>query len=164
MEIRNVVNDVQNDYPKMEHLSKEHLKSTIPNKWLKVGLSSFVITMMMKNKVLASSLSSGIDDVMNVAGFMPVSVAGDMPVEVVGTQPQRTFLYVLCNDICSYIMIFSFVIFIVTGLNMLIRKFRAKKNNETKKTKKWIKVLFVISFILFIVSLLIGIFANNINY
>ena len=164
MEIRNVVNDVKNDYPKMEQLSKEHLKSTIPNKWLKVGLSSFVITMMMKNKVLASSLSSGIDDVMNVAGFMPVSVAGDMPVEVVGTQPQRTFLYVLCNDICSYIMIFSFVIFIVTGLNMLIRKFRAKKNNETKKTKKWIKVLFVISFILFIVSLLIGIFANNINY
>ena len=164
MEIRNVVNDVKNDYPKMEQLSKEHLKSTIPNKWLKVGLSSSVITMIMRNKVLASSLSSGIDDVMNVAGFMPVSVAGDMPVEVVGTQPQRTFLYVLCNDICSYIMIFSFVIFIVTGLNMLIRKFRAKKNNETKKTKKWIKVLFVISFILFIVSLLIGIFANNINY
>ena len=134
MEIRNVVNDVKNDYPKMEQLSKEHLKSTIPNKWLKVGLSSLVITMIMRNKVFASSLSSGIDDVMNVAGFMPVSVAGDMPVEVVGTQPQRTFLYVLCNDVCPYIIIFSFIIFIVTGLNLLIRKIKAKKNNETDKS------------------------------
>lgn len=155
MEIRNVVNDVKNDYPKMEQLSKEHLKSTIPHKWLKVGLSSFVITMIMKNNVLASSSSSSLDDKM--------IIAGDMPVEVVGAQPQKTFLYVLCNDICPYIMIFSFLIFIVTGLNMLIRKIATKKNNETKKTKKWIKVLFVISFILFIVSFLISIFANNIN-
>lgn len=55
MEIRNVVDEVKNEYPKMTQISKKKLKNRIPNKWVKMGLSSLGITMIMKNSVLAVS-------------------------------------------------------------------------------------------------------------
>ena len=64
MEIRNVVNEVKNEYPKMEQVSKKHLSNSIPRKWLKVGLSSLGIAMITKNNVLAVSISPDIIDIL----------------------------------------------------------------------------------------------------
>ena len=139
MEIRNVVNEVKNEYPKMNQITKKHLKDTIPNKWLKVGLSSLMIAMLMKNNVLATVDPSNIT----------IEVAGGAPVEKISTP-----LYVYVNQI-------SLVLFIITVLTILITIIKAKKQNQNPKVKKWIMVIFIISIILFILNFLVYIFWHN---
>lgn len=137
MEVKSVVNEVKNEYPKMEQITKKHLKNSIPNKWLKIGLSSLVITIIMKNNVFANASS----------GFI-ASIAGGAPV--------YTPTYVkICKYICSSIQIIFVVVFILTGLNILITKIKSKKQNEPKKVKKWVTEIFIISIILFILSSII---------
>ena len=143
MEIRNVVNEVKNEYPKMNQITKKHLKDTIPNKWLKVGLSSLVIAMLMKNDVLATANS------VNPSNFTAIEIAGGAPV------PLETPLYIYIHQIS---LIASIVVFIITGLTILITKIKAKKQNQNRKVKKWIMVIFIISIIVFILNFLVYIF------
>ena len=141
MEIRNVVNEVKNEYPKMNQITKKHLKDTIPNKWLKVALSSLVIAMLMKNNVLATIDSSD---------FNSIEIAGGAPVEMISIP-----LYIYVHQIS---LIASIVVFIITGLTILITKIKAKKQNQNPKVKKWIMVIFIISIIVFILNFLVDIF------
>lgn len=141
MEIRNVTNEVKNEYPKMEQISKKNLSNSIPNKWIKVGLSSLGIAMITKNKAFADSTYS-IPSV-NIAGGFPVSVP--TPIKI-------------CNVACPIVQVVSAIIFIIT----LITIVKAKKQSEPKKVKKWVKILFIISIILFILSILTKIIINNI--
>lgn len=147
MEIRNVVNEVKNEYPKMEQISKKHLSNSIPSKWLKVGLSSLGIAMIMKNKVFAFSPNdiSSID----IAGGFPTPIP--TPIKI-------------CNVACPIIQIVSAIVFIITGLSILITKIKAKKQPEPKKVKKWVKILFIISIIVFILSILTRFIINIIDY
>lgn len=142
MEIRNVVNEVKNEYPKMDQVSKKHLVNSIPSKWLKLGLSSLGIAMVMKNKVFAVSL--------DIAGGFPA------PVPVAPIQ--------VCDIDCPIVQIVSMVVFIMTGLSILINKIKSKKQPEPKKVKKWVKILFIISIIVFILSILTKFIINTIDY
>ena len=144
MEIRNVVNEVKNEYPKMEQVSKKHLSNNIPKKWLKAGLSSLGITIMFKNNVFAVSP-------------MNIDIAGGFPAPI--PAPIR-----ICNVACPIVQIVSAVIFIVTGLSILLTKIKAKKQSEPKKIKKWIRILFIISIIVFIISVLTRFIINTIDY
>lgn len=130
MEIRNVTETPKKEYPKMNQITGKKLRDTIPNKWLKVGLSSLMIAMLMKNNVLATS-----DPMMDIAGGMTVIV--DTP------------LYV---QICPAVQVVSIIVFIISSIAILKTKSKAKKQNETKKVKKWIKAIFIISILLFILS------------
>lgn len=130
MEIRNVTETPKKEYPKMNQITEKKLRDTIPNKWLKVGLSSLMIAILMKNNVLATS-----DPMMDIAGGMTVIV--DTP------------LYV---QICPAVQVLSIIVFIISGIAILKTKSKAKKQNETKKVKKWIKAIFIISILLFILS------------
>lgn len=141
MEIRNIVNKVKNEYPKMEQISKKHLSNSIPRKWLRVGLSSLGISMIFKNNVFAVSP-------------MDIHIAGGFPVTI--PAPIR-----ICNVACPIVQIVSAVLFIVTGLSILITRIKAKKQDEPKKVKKWIKVLFIISIVVFILSILTKFIINN---
>lgn len=141
MEIRNIVNKVKNEYPKMEQISKKHLSNSIPRKWLKVGLSSLGISMIFKNNVFAVSP-------------MDIDIAGGFPAPI--PAPIR-----ICNVACPLVQIVSAVLFIVTGLSILITRIKAKKQDEPKKVKKWIKVLFIISIVVFILSILTNFIINN---
>lgn len=141
MEIRNIVNKVKNEYPKMEQISKKHLSNSIPRKWLKVGLSSLGISMIFKNNVFAVSP-------------MDIDIAGGFPAPI--PAPIR-----ICNVACPIVQIVSAVLFIVTGLSILITRIKAKKQDEPKKVKKWIKVLFIISIVVFILSILTNFIINN---
>lgn len=141
MEIRNIVNKVKNEYPKMEQISKKHLSNSIPRKWLKVGLSSLGISMIFKNNVFAVSP-------------MDIHIAGGFPVTI--PAPIR-----ICNVACPIVQIVSAVLFIVTGLSILITRIKAKKQDEPKKVKKWIKGLFIISIVVFILSILTNFIINN---
>lgn len=147
MEIRNVVNEVKNEYPKMEQVSKKHLSNSIPRKWLKVGLSSLGIAMIMKNNVFALSPMD----------ISTIDIAGGFPAPI--PAPIR-----ICNAACPIVQIVSAVIFIITGLSILLTKIKAKKQPEPKKVKKWVKSLFIISIILFILSILTKFIINTIDY
>ena len=141
MEIRNVVNEVKNEYPKMEQVSKKHLSNSIPKKWLKVGLSSLGIAMIFKNNVFA--LSPVYINTLDIAGGLTAPVPAPIPA------PIR-----ICNVACPIVQVVSAIIFIVTGLSIIITKIKAKKQAEPKKIKKWLKILFIISIIAFILSIL----------
>lgn len=148
MEIKNVVNEVKNEYPKMNQVSKKHLINNIPSKWLKVGLSSLGIAIVIKNNVLAAIDPSSIIDV-PLAGVDEYRIP--VPIQI-------------CNVACPIVQIISAVAFIITGLNILITKIKSKKQPEPKKVKKWIKVIFIISIILFILSILTKFIINAIDY
>ena len=148
MEIRNVVNEVKNEYPKMEQISKKHLLNSIPKKWLKVGLSSLGIALLIKNNVYAIS-NSAITTTIDIAGGFPLPIPA--PIRI-------------CNAACPIVQIVSAVIFIITGLSILLTKIKAKKQPEPKKVKKWIKILFIISIIVFILILLTRFIINIIYY
>ena len=139
MEIRNVVNEVKNEYPKMKQVSKRNLSNNIPSKWLKMGLSSIVIAMIMKNKVFATTLGVNPTPYIATAGAYPTPIP--VPIKI-------------CNIVCPIVQIVSVVIFIITGCNMLITKMKSKKQPEHKEVKKWVKFLFIISIIVFILSIL----------
>jgi len=146
MEIKNVVNEVRNDYPKMNEMSKTHLHESIPNKWLKAGLSSLGITFLTENSVFASS---GIK-----IGVMPLAGAAESftpgPVQI-GTA------------VCSIAIVISFVTVIAMGLSILTTKIKAKKQSEKTKVKKSIKITFIVSIAIFIISLVASIVLNKIT-
>ena len=144
MEIKNVENELRNRYPKMNQVSKKHLLNSIPRKWLKVGLSSLGLALIFKNNVFAISP-------------MDIDIAGGIPAPI--PAPIR-----ICNVACPIVQIVSAVLFIVTGLSILITRIKAKKQDEPKKVKKWIKVLFIISLIVFIISVLTKFVINLLNY
>lgn len=144
MEIKNVENELRNRYPKMNQVSKKHLLNSIPRKWLKVGLSSLGLALIFKNNVFAISP-------------MDIDIAGGIPAPI--PAPIR-----ICNVACPIVQIVSAVLFIVTGFSVLITRIKAKKQDEPKKVKKWIKVLFIISLIVFIISVLTKFVINLLNY
>lgn len=149
MEIRNVVNKIENEYPKMEQISKKNLSNSIPSKWLKIGLSSLGIAILTNNKAFAVynfNLTT-----IDIAGGAPAPITTPLPVQI-------------CNVACPMVQIVSAVIFIITGLSILLTKIKAKKQDEPKKVKKWIKVLFIISIIVFIISVLAKFIINTIDY
>lgn len=143
MEIRSIVNEVKNEYPKLEQVSKKHLSNSIPNKWIKAGLSSLGIAIIMKNHVFAVSPMDFVD----IAGGFPVSIP--------------TPIRIICDVACPIVQIVSVAVFIITGLSIFITKTKSKKQTEPIKVKKWVKVIFIISIILFVLSILTQLIISN---
>lgn len=131
MEIKKVVNEVKNEYPKINQVSKKHLKSSIPNKWLQIGISSLVIATIMQNNVYASSYAH-VTEKSLVPGL--VDIGGAYP----------TNIFPMIGD---FVIKISIITFIITGLKILTTKIKSKKQNETKKVKIWIKIIFIMSII-----------------
>ena len=142
MEIKNVVNEVENEYPKMKQINKKYLENNIPNKWLKIGIFSLGISMVIKNRALAAIVP------MDLAGGFYVAQEIPMPVQIF-------------NDACPIIQIVSAVAFIMSGLNILITKKKSKKQNEPRKVGKLVKAIFIISILLFILSFVVKIVLDN---
>ena len=154
MEIRSVENEVKNEYPKLKQVSKKHLLNIIPNKWMKVGISFLGITMIMKRNVFAyGKLKLGRFEITEIelttAGFVANSIP--RPIKI-------------CYDACNDVQLVSAVVFIITGLSIFITKIKSKKQSEPIKVRKWVKVIFILSTIVFILSILTQFIINNIYY
>ncbi len=148
MEIRNVVNEVQNDYPKMEQVSKKKLTKSVPNKWVKIGISSFVMSILMKSKSFALLAS----DILPPAN--PATSGGEVtPVHVR-----------ICEVVCPAVQITSIVMFIITGLIIFLTKIKTKNEFKFKNVKKWIRIVFIASIIAFILSMLMNFIINDVYY
>ena len=147
MEIRNVVNEVKNDYPKMEQVSKKKLTKSVPNKWMKMGISSFVMSILMKSKSFALSPS-------DIPTANPAVSGGEVtPVHVR-----------ICEIACPAVQISSIIMFIITGLIILLTKIKTKNEFKFKDVKKWIRIVFIASIIAFILSMLINFIINGVYY
>ena len=138
MEIKNVVNEVKKEYPKMEHLSKNRLIHSIPNKWLKAGLTSIGISLLMKNNVFATSVLN------NEFAYNGIDIVGGMYYEEIPVQTSSTILPI--------IQLILIIAFIITGLNILITKIKSKKQTEPKKVKKWVMIIFILSIVILIIT------------
>ena len=53
MELRSVKEEVKKEYPKMGQVKSKKLKKCIPSKWSKIGITSFVLGLMLKNTAQA---------------------------------------------------------------------------------------------------------------
>lgn len=137
MEIKNVVNEVENNYPKMKQINKKDLKNNIPNKWKNIGIFSFGIIMVMRNKVLAVNPAT-------------IDVAGGFPV--------KQSIYDNVYHIIQNVLVITFII---SGLYILITKIKYKKQNKPKKVGIVAKVIFIISILLTILSFIVKAILDN---
>ena len=145
MEIKSVENEIKNEYPKLKQVGNKHLSNSIPRKWIKVGLSSLIISIIAKKHAFAMVEISDMD----------IQISGDYPVHI--TTPVD-----ICNEVCPIVRIVSAAVFLITSIIILINKEKSEKQSKPIKVKKWIKVLFVISIIVFILSIITQIILNNI--
>ncbi len=127
MEIKNVANENKMKYPTKKQIKKDKILDNIPSKWRKIGISSLVMMMIMKGTSLAvdpahihtiEGDTSGIE----MTPFTKIKIFGTL------TLP--------------------FIIFIITGVIILINKFKARKQVNSKKTKRWVEILCAISAII----------------
>lgn len=63
-------------------------------------------------------------------------------VDIGGAYP--THIFPMIGD---FVIKISIITFIITGLKILTTKIKSKKQNETKKVKIWIKIIFIMSII-----------------
>ena len=78
MEIKCIKKEKVVEYPKMNEVNNNKLKRCIPNKWMKLGITSFIFEVVLKNKAFATTFGQEISgDVVAVDSFPP-SVKGGM--------------------------------------------------------------------------------------
>lgn len=127
MEIKNVANENKMKYPTKKQIKKDKILDNIPSKWRKIGISSLVMMMIMKGTSLAA----------DPAYIYPIE--GDT-----GGIEMTTFTKIKIVGILTL----PSIIFIITGLIILLNKFKARKQANSKKTKRWVEILCAISAII----------------
>jgi len=123
------------EYPKINEISNKKLKTYIPNKWIKLGVTSLIFEFIIKNKVFATTL---VPDEIQVLG-------GD--VAVIEAIPATTYIN-------TGITLGTIILFIISFLGFLLTKINLNKDNEKQKIKKLMnvfKILTIISIIVFII-------------
>lgn len=123
------------EYPKINEISNKKLKTYIPNKWIKLGVTSLIFEFIIKNKVFATTL---VPDEIQVLG-------GD--VAVIEAIPATTYIN-------TGITLGTIILFIISFFGFLLTKIKLNKGNEKQKIKKLMnvfKILTIISVIVFII-------------
>lgn len=54
MELKSIKEETKKEYPKMGQVKSKKLKKCIPSKWFKIGITSFVLGLMLKNTAYAT--------------------------------------------------------------------------------------------------------------
>lgn len=133
MEIRNVVNETKNMYPKMEQIDQKHILNNIPKKWMRFSLLYAVIEITTKSKAIAVET--------DIVGGMSA-----VPVE-----------YRVINMNVFILLVTS----IITGVFWGITSIISKKQPKIKKVRKWLKKIFIILLILTILFCAVRYFYGN---
>ena len=147
MEIRKVEN-VEPNYPEIKNMSKSKIKNAIPNKWAKLGISTFLISLIMQKQTVDTSMALAL-----TPGIMPNPV----PKEVI-----------LCNQISEYVLLVTVISFIVSVLNIMIlifNRFKKKEEDDNEKlikSNKIVKIILIISSTIFVLSIIAQIILDKI--
>ncbi len=132
MEIKSIEKIENKEYPKINEISNKRLKSSIPQKWSRLGISIFIFNLIIKNKVFASINVNSLSDMDVTDGIAEVY------------NPTPTIVRFTSN--------MSFIISVISLMVMIIQKIKIKKQKEERKVSKILKVCFWISTIIFIIS------------
>lgn len=130
------------EYPKINEISNKKLKTCIPNKWIKLGVTSLIFEFIIKNKVFATTLNP--NDIQVLGG----------DVAVIEAIPATTYIN-------TGITLGTIILFIVSLLGLLLTKIKFNKGKEEQKTKRLknvFKILSITSALVFIIWQIIYIF------
>lgn len=130
------------EYPKINEISNKKLKTCIPNKWIKLGVTSLIFEFIIKNKVFATTLNP--NDIQVLGG----------DVAVIEAIPATTYIN-------TGITLGTIILFIISLLGLLLTKIKLNKGKEEQKTKKLknvFKILSITSAVVFIIWQIIYIF------
>lgn len=129
------------EYPKINEISNTRVKYAIPDKWLKLGITSFLFNVLMQEKVFAiGEIASN-----------EIAIAGS-----VAYNP----IYSYVRNGCNIVSLISVLAFLISSIMLIVKKSKAKKQGENAKVSKKIKIVFIISIILLILSRIGYIIAN----
>jgi len=133
MEIKSI-KEGEIEYPKLNEISEEKIKTFIPDKWLKLGITSFWFNVLMKSMVYATTNNETDIIVVQNPGlyYNPV--------------------YIYIKNGCEIISWVSALTFIISVIIIIYKKIKAKKQEKNIKISKKIKITLIISIILFVLS------------
>lgn len=137
MEIKSIEKHIEVNYPKQNEISNKKLKKSIPKKWSKLGITSFVFSLLLKEQAYAVSTNN-----VEIMGFLPTNSPAPVP--------QLHYMQIICTPLS---IIFGIAVLI--NLILIIRfKLKAKKENKKIKLPKKLKISLIISIIVLIMSLI----------
>lgn len=134
MEIKEVIDNNKKMYPTINQIDNKKLKENIPNKWLKLGMSTSIFALLIKKRSLATS----IDDIQPLAGDIMVTA---------GVQAKPVL-----NTTLPVISIFMIILSVILGIR--IKSKRNKGINESKIVKV-LRLIFIILTILVLIQTII---------
>lgn len=154
MELKSIENKVKNEYPKINQIDEEKLKSSILRKWKKFGLSSFVIGMIATNSAFASN-------------EVPELVAEIDGPDIVGgmTGPDDNLIRIgsIVGKVGDCLILIAIIGIIACIISIISTKIKLKKtdneNQENKKItiKNSIKIILLVSIILLLIGIMMKI-------
>lgn len=153
MELRSVKEEVKKEYPKMGQVKNKKLKKCIPSRWYKMGLTSFMLGLILKNTAYATSPTKINDKTEGSSS----SVVGEMVVtdQTAGETTVMISHYIAIGGIViSIIGIIISLIFIIK--NAVSNKKNNSENNNSQKPKNTI-IIPIILLIIFIEALVVSI-------
>lgn len=122
-------------YPKINEISNTRVKHAIPDKWLKLGITSFLFNVLMQGKAFAIN---------------PSEISSDEP--TAGVLRYYNPIYSYARGGCNIVSLISALTFLISVIMIIIKKLKAKKQGEDIKVSKKIKIVCIISIILLILS------------
>lgn len=144
MEIKNIDNKLYKNYPKENEITSKNLKNNIPRKWEKNVFISIILGYILNTDVFAAEVI-----------YNPTS-SGITSVSVISTPMS------IINIVFPIIQIITAIFSILSGINILILKNRYKE--KIKNVNKKLKLTFIISITVFLLSFIIKFFLDYIYY
>ena len=140
MEIRNVKNVSPINYPKENNISKDDLTRNIPTIWRKFGITSLVISLIMKYE-----LKSNATDTITIGAEAIKPTYYNVEADISGAMTSMTYWPGATIVITQIVLLaISFFIF----LKITISTIKAKIKKEKYKPKKITVVCLILFFIL----------------
>ena len=130
------------EYPKINEISNIKVKYAIPDKWIKLGITSFVLELFMREKVFAVTPSDISTDAVIAGG--------------VSYYYNPTYDYVISG--CNMVALISALTFVVSAIMIVYKKIK-KREQKIK-----LKIVFIISIILLVLSRVGVLIANYLKY
>lgn len=132
MKIREINSEEKLNYPKQKNINNNKLKKSIPNKWMKYGITMMIFGMIMKSKSLSFE--------QELAGDVGFPMKEEIPLI------ERMMPYIELGAIS--LLAISVLGFIVTKIKLV----KDKKNKKVRKLKNVFLILAIISVIALVVS------------
>ena len=140
MEIKGIEKE-KVEYPTIDEISDKKLKASIPKKWTKLGITSVLFDILMKNKVFARTA----EEMHELIQILEPRSSGGV---VVPEEPAIS----ISREIFLIIRSISIIAFVISTIMIVNTKIKSKKQKESIKISKKIKIVCITSVILFFIS------------